>query len=123
MIKPMWFYKANYLASRVDGLHRHVRQPRRVVAGHGGARSGLCVRLFRNRKFQLPDAFMLVGMLTEYLPWVLVSRTMFIYHYFASVPFFVIAIVMYIRAVGGAKGAGGQERADCRLSSRLPRGR
>ena len=57
----------------------------------------LVLRVYRNRRFELADAFVLVGFLTEFLPWVLVSRTMFIYHYFASVPFFIIAIVMYIR--------------------------
>ena len=32
-----------------------------------------------------------VGFLAQYLPWVLVPRSMFIYHYFASVPFIILA--------------------------------
>jgi dolichyl-phosphate-mannose-protein mannosyltransferase len=96
MIKPMWFYKADYLPQGWMGSIATFGNPAVWWAGTA-AMIWLIVRLFRNRKFQLPDAFLLVGFLTEFLPWVLVSRTMFIYHYFASVPFFVIAIVMYIR--------------------------
>ena len=32
-----------------------------------------------------------IGFLAQYLPWVLVPRSMFIYHYFASVPFVILA--------------------------------
>ena len=32
-----------------------------------------------------------VGFLSAYLPWVLVPRLTFIYHYFASVPFIILA--------------------------------
>ena len=34
---------------------------------------------------------MVVGFLSAYLPWVLISRLTFIYHYFASVPFIILA--------------------------------
>ena len=36
--------------------------------------------------------FLCVGYLAQYLPWVLVSRCTFIYHYFPSVPFLVLMI-------------------------------
>ena len=35
-----------------------------------------------------------VGFLSAYLPWVLVSRLTFIYHYFASVPFIILMVAM-----------------------------
>ena len=38
-----------------------------------------------------------VGFLSAYLPWVLVSRLTFIYHYFASVPFIILATVQALR--------------------------
>lgn len=37
-------------------------------------------------------AFLCIGYLAQYLPWVLVSRCTFIYHYFPSVPFLVLMI-------------------------------
>ena len=39
----------------------------------------------------------LVGFLSQYLPWVLVSRLTFIYHYFASVPFIILATAQALR--------------------------
>jgi len=41
----------------------------------------------------------LVGILATYLPWVLVSRLTFIYHFFACVPFLVLCIVFWIRKI------------------------
>jgi len=40
-----------------------------------------------------------VGFLSAYLPWVLVSRLTFIYHYFASVPFIILATAQVLRAL------------------------
>lgn len=38
--------------------------------------------------------FVLVGFLAQYLPWVLVPRSTFIYHYFPAVPFLILAIAL-----------------------------
>ncbi len=38
--------------------------------------------------------FVLVGFLAQYLPWVLVPRGTYIYHYFASVPFLILTFIM-----------------------------
>ena len=39
---------------------------------------------------------MVIGFLSQYLPWVLVPRSTFIYHYFASVPFIILATVLLL---------------------------
>ncbi len=39
-------------------------------------------------------SFILIGFLAQYLPWVLVPRGTYIYHYFASIPFLMLSIVM-----------------------------
>lgn len=36
--------------------------------------------------------FLVIGFLSQYLPWVFISRTVFIYHFFPSVPFIVLMI-------------------------------
>ena len=36
---------------------------------------------------------LLIGLAAEYIPWVLVPRCTFIYHYFASVPFIILISV------------------------------
>ena len=38
--------------------------------------------------------FLLIGLLAQYLPWVLVPRGTYIYHYFASVPFLILALAL-----------------------------
>ena len=38
--------------------------------------------------------FLLVGFLAQYLPWTLVPRGTYIYHYFASVPFLILALTI-----------------------------
>ena len=45
------------------------------------------------RKRQWPWALALAGFLSVYLPWVLVPRLTFIYHYFTAVPFLVLALL------------------------------
>ena len=64
-------------------------------------------RWIRNRDEKLPlpvaagnrfasldtnHVFLLIGFLAQYLPWTLVPRGTYIYHYFASVPFLILAI-------------------------------
>ena len=41
--------------------------------------------------------YIVLGFVAQYLPWVMVPRSMFIYHYFASVPFIILATVMVYR--------------------------
>ena len=43
--------------------------------------------------------FLLVGFLAQYLPWMMVPRGTYIYHYFASVPFLIFALTMVFRSV------------------------
>ena len=38
--------------------------------------------------------FVLIGLLAQYLPWVLVPRGTYIYHYFASLPFLMVCICL-----------------------------
>ena len=49
-------------------------------------------------KKRKPEAYHLViiGFLSQYLPWVLVPRSTFIYHYFASVPFIILCAALML---------------------------
>jgi dolichyl-phosphate-mannose--protein O-mannosyl transferase len=42
--------------------------------------------------FDVRYAFLFLGLLAQYLPWVLVPRGTYIYHYFASVPFLILSM-------------------------------
>ena len=43
--------------------------------------------------------FLLIGFLAQYLPWALVPRGTYIYHYFASVPFLIICITLLMEQI------------------------
>ena len=40
-----------------------------------------------------------IGILANYLPWVLVSRCTFIYHFFATVPFILLSTLYLLRGI------------------------
>ena len=48
----------------------------------------------RGEKWSIAPAFVLIGLLAQFLPWVLVPRGTYIYHYFASIPFLILATVL-----------------------------
>ena len=54
-------------------------------------------------KKRAPEAYVivLIGFASQFLPWVLVPRSTFIYHYFASVPFIILASVLMLDRLRG----------------------
>lgn len=46
------------------------------------------------QSWNIAPAFVLIGLLAQFLPWVLVPRGTYIYHYFASVPFLILGTVL-----------------------------
>ncbi len=57
---------------------------RKYLSFRGGLR-------FRQGDGDLTLAVIVLGFMAQYLPWVLVPRSMYMYHYFASVPFIILA--------------------------------
>lgn len=52
-------------------------------------------QLYRN-DWDITFAFLLIGLLAQFLPWLLVPRSTFIYHYFASVPFLILGTTLML---------------------------
>ena len=59
----------------------------------------IVVQKIRRKKFGVGLGFVAVAALSEYLPWVLISRETFIYHYFATVPFLIIIMTFALRYI------------------------
>ncbi len=97
LIKPMWYYQAKYLESGWIGCISSFGNPAVWWAGTV-AMIWLIVRCFREGFRAEKSWWILAGYGSQYLPWVLVPRSMFIYHYFGSVPFFILAITLFIRS-------------------------
>ena len=54
----------------------------------------------RSFRWDCRYVFLFIGILAQYLPWVLVPRGTYIYHYFASIPFLMLAITLCFDGYG-----------------------
>lgn len=89
---PMWYYSGTgYLR---EGLISSIS----CMGNPAVWWSGLAALLFLmwrcawRRRADRKDLTILTGFASQYLPWILVPRSTFIYHYFASVPFLILAL-------------------------------
>ena len=86
---PMWFYSGSgYLA---DGMISSISCMGNPAVWWFGLFSLVYVTLRAcwMRRCSRRDMLLILGFASQYLPWVLVPRSTFIYHYFASVPFLI----------------------------------
>ena len=109
--KPMYYASQEYIPEGFT-LRNSIFCFGNPVIWYGGlAALAYCVfRFVQSRRYRLegtdylwhiravnPDirySFILIGFLSQYLPWVLVPRGTYIYHYFASIPFLMTAIAV-----------------------------
>ncbi len=115
IIKPMWYYSAAFPATGKASTIMAFGNPAVWWTGSVGILFVLGYSVYRNALPMLrvipgrDDAYdralpvIAVGFLSAYLPWVLVSRLTFIYHYFASVPFIILATAQVLRYLERAK--------------------
>ena len=59
------------------------------------AGSETTLQIFRS-DWDVTPAFILIGLLAQFLPWVLVPRGTYIYHYFASIPFLILGTTYFL---------------------------
>ena len=107
-LKPMWYYFNSYIAPDQISTLSASGNPAVWWVSAIGAVALLWARL---TKRVAPDRAMqifAVGILANYLPWVLVTRCTFIYHFFATVPFILMATVYALQKLE-------QKYADARI--------
>ena len=107
--KPMWYYNADFKGAGMASSILAFGNPAVWWTGLAGILAMLLLSVCRNALPALriipgrDDAYdrampvIAVGFLSAYLPWVLISRLTFIYHYFASVPFIILATAQMLR--------------------------
>jgi len=96
LYKPIWFYQNNYLADSMMGSIASFGNPAVWWTGTA-AIIALLVRAAKKRGITGEEGVLLLAFASQYLPWMLISRSTYIYHYFTSVPFVVMMIVFAIR--------------------------
>jgi len=109
IVKPMWYYQADFKGAGMASSILSFGNPAVWWTGLAGILFVLGYSVYRNALPALgaiagredeDDRTMpiiCVAFLSGYLPWVLVSRLTFIYHYFASVPWIIIATALGLK--------------------------
>ena len=96
---PMWYYSGTtYMPEGMISSISCMGNP--AVWWFGlAALLFVVVRLCWQRRAHRRDVMTVIGFASQFLPWVIVPRSTFIYHYFASVPFIIIASVLLLDAI------------------------
>ncbi|MBN2880064.1 MAG: glycosyltransferase family 39 protein [Clostridia bacterium] len=97
IIKPMWYYSDNSLQGM--GRMTSIAALGNPAVWWAGVLAFLwmLITMFRTRKTDKMKLFLTIAFLAQYVPWMFITRSTFIYHYFASVPFIILMTVMMIR--------------------------
>lgn len=96
-VRPIWYYMGTRLPEGAIASIASFGNPVVWWSSFVGLVALIITRLrgtIRNKK---AATFVLIGFAAQFLPWVLVSRATFIYHYFPSVPFIVMALTMVMQ--------------------------
>lgn len=89
MLRPIWYYSAEFANGNEAGISAFGNP---LVWWGGIAACIFCI--FNAVKYKDKKAILLlIAYASNFLPWAIVQRTMFIYHYFPSVPFIVLMTV------------------------------
>ncbi len=97
IVRPMWYYSAETAMVGYGTVSSISCMGNPAVWWAGLAAMVLLLLSLCVRTRPSPILLLVaVGFASQYLPWVLVPRSTFIYHYFASVPFIIIATVWWI---------------------------
>ena len=109
--KPMYYASQQYLAADYP-VHHSIFSFGNPVIWYGALAALMVCILHRtfSRRYSITEndynwhlktsvadikySFIMIGLLAQYLPWVLVPRGTYIYHYFASLPFLMLSVCL-----------------------------
>lgn len=97
IVRPMWYYSADTAMIGYGRVSSISCMGNPIVWWAGlAAMVALLIALCASTRPSPAFLLIAIGFASQYLPWVLVPRSTFIYHYFASVPFIILATVLWI---------------------------
>ncbi|MDF2927735.1 MAG: glycosyl transferase family protein [Paenibacillaceae bacterium] len=95
MIKPIWFYSGQSLLP--EGQVSSIVSMGNPAVWWLGTLAVVVVAILTWKRRDKGMIVVLTAFLSQYLPWMLVTRLTFIYHFFAMVPFLVFCLVYIFR--------------------------
>lgn len=100
ILRPMWYYSGSGSATIPAGMAASITSfgnPMVWWACLAGT-IGLAAQMVRGKIRSNPVIIMLfVGIISNFAPWMLVTRSTYIYHYFATLPFVIFASVYLLK--------------------------
>jgi dolichyl-phosphate-mannose-protein mannosyltransferase len=96
MSRPVWYYGA---AEIEPGQISSIVAIGNPLVWWIGFLSVLTLSFKLIQKWSWPAGFILIAFFSQYIPWMLVPRTTFLYHYFSMVPFFILAITFFYKQI------------------------
>jgi dolichyl-phosphate-mannose-protein mannosyltransferase len=94
IIKPIWFYSGKYVAAGMRSTISSFGNPAIWWVGIITFFSSAIIAFIRKDKKIL---IIYTAIIFQYIPWILVPRIAFIYHYFSIVPFMIFTTVYTIK--------------------------
>lgn len=97
MTRPIWYYSYKVTDTISEGISSFGNP----LIWWAGIPAFFYMVYLSIRKNDRKAGFLIIAYLAEYLPWVLVSRTTYIYHYFPSVPFVILMLAYSFKKFAG----------------------
>ena len=91
-IKPIWYYYQNN-----DGIINTISAYGNPFIFIGGAISMIATAYYAISRKCKTAIVIVISYLAQLLPWIMVTRCVFIYHYYPSIPFLLLAIIYCIK--------------------------
>ncbi|MCI9079702.1 MAG: phospholipid carrier-dependent glycosyltransferase [Lachnospiraceae bacterium] len=88
MYRPIWYYDGTVS----DTLREGISAFGNPLVWWAGIPAFIYMLYLVYKERDTKAAFLSIGYMSQYLPWFFVSRTVFIYHYFPSVPFVTVML-------------------------------
>ena len=96
MVRPIYYYSGSQ-ANLADGMATSIVSMGNPLVWWTGLACIVPAGFYAWKKRDKGMMMAFVGFAVQFLPWVLVTRVCFIYHYFTAVPFIILMIVYVIK--------------------------
>jgi dolichyl-phosphate-mannose-protein mannosyltransferase len=102
MVKPIWFYSGQSLLP--EGQVSTIVSMGNPAVWWVGTLAVVAVIIMTWKRRDKGMIVVLTAFFSQYLPWMLVTRLTFIYHFFAMVPFIVLSLVYIFKVLNEERG-------------------